>query len=109
MAATITWSIDTHRKETSGKNYVDSVSWIVIASEGGLSNSETGNIILSRPSDSDMKDYDTFMGSGDTNLLAAVKAQLGSTEITAKESAVKAKLERAANPTHQWVDGPKAA
>ena len=108
MAVTIKWSIEAHKKETSGKNYVGNVAWKVIASEDGLSGSKNGNIILAKPSDSDMKNYSTFMGSGDANLVAAVKAQLGSTEVTAQEDAAKANLEKVASPTHQWVEGPKA-
>ena len=109
MAVTIKWSIEAHKKETSGKNYVGNVAWRVTASEDGLSGSQNGNIILTKPSDSDMKSYATFMGSGNANLIAAVKAQLGSTEVTAKENAAKAELEKVASPTHQWVQGPNAA
>ena len=108
MAVAITWTIDAHKKETSGKNYVNNVAWRVNASESGKTGAANGNIILDKPSDSDMKDYATFVGSGNSNLVAAVKAQLGATKVTEHETTAKAELTKLPAPTHEWVQGPDA-
>jgi hypothetical protein len=104
MAVTVTWSIDAHKKETSANNYVGNVAWRCTASESGNSGSVNGNIILDKPST--VKPYATFMGSGDTNLVAAVKAQMGSPTVTAHETDAKAELTKVQTPTHEWVQGP---
>ena len=104
MAVTITWSTDAHKKETSGNNYVGNVAWRCTASEGSHSGSTNGNIILDRPST--VTPYADFLGSGNTALVAAVKAKLGATEVTAQETESKAELTKVATPTHEWVQGP---
>ena len=104
MAVAVTWSIDSHKKETSANNYVDNVAWRCTASENDDSGYVNGNIILDKPST--VKPYATFMGSGNTNLIAAVKAQMGSSTVTAHETDAKAELTKVQTPTHEWVIGP---
>jgi predicted nicotinamide N-methyase len=104
MAVTVTWSIEAHKKETSGNNYVGNVAWRCTASENDDSGYVNGNIILDRPST--VTAYATFMGSGDSNLVAAVKAQMGSSTVTTHETNAKAELAKVATPTHEWVHGP---
>ena len=64
---------------------------------------------MDRPSDSDMQDYATFLGSGNTALIAAVKAKLGTETVTANEDAVKNSVAALKAPTEVWTSGPAAA
>ena len=109
MAATITWSVDSHLHETAGKKCVLSVAYRVTAKDGNFNDSACDLVRLDRPSDSDMKDYADFMGTGDTNLVAALKAQLGSVKVKAQEDYVKASVETLKAPTETWTEGPSAA
>ena len=77
MAATITWSVDSHKHETAGKKCVLSVSYRVTGVDGDTTDSIYSEVSLDRPSDSDMKDYSEFLGTGDAALIAAVKAKIG--------------------------------
>ena len=109
MAATITWSIDAHYHETAGKKCVSKVSYRISGADGDFS-SELNNVIsLDRPSDSDMKDYSDFLGSGDTALIAAVKAKIGDDKIKEEEDFVKAEVEKLKAPTEVWTSGPSPA
>jgi|TARA_Y100000052_G_scaffold25052_1_gene28201 hypothetical protein len=109
MSVTFTWSIDSHKHETSGNKYISNCSYICTASESTFLASVNGNVVLDRPSDSDMKDYDTFLGTGDTNLVAAVKAKLGTTVVNNIEAEANAALVLVKTPTHVWTEGPKAS
>ena len=85
MAVKYTWSIDAHKHETSGNKYISNCSYKCTASESSYSAFVMGNVVLDRPSDSDMLDYETFLGSDDTKLVAAVKAKLGASVVSEKE------------------------
>jgi predicted nicotinamide N-methyase len=104
MAVSISWSIVAHKKETKGNNYIGNVEWCCTASEGSNSGFTKGHVILDRPET--VKPYATFLGIGNTALVAAVKAKLGATEVTAQETAAEAELTKVATPTHEWVQGP---
>ena len=106
MAATITWSVDSHKHETAGKKCVLSVSYRVTGVDGDTTDSIYSEVSLERPSDSDMQDYATFLGSGDTALVAAVKAKLGTDTVTANENAVKNSVAALKAPTEVWTSGP---
>ena len=108
MAATITWSIDTHKHETAGKKCILSVAYRIAGVDGDATDSICDLVKLDRPSDSDMQDYATFLGSGNTALVAAVKAKLGSEKVTADENAVKEMVAIAKAPAEVWTDGPAA-
>ena len=109
MAATITWSVDSHKHETAGKKCILSVSYRVTGVDGDATDSIYNEIKLDRPSDSDMQDYADFLGSGDTAIVAAVKAKLGADQVTAQENAVKANVEQLKAPTETWTVGPSPA
>ena len=108
MAVTYTWSIDAHKHETSSKKFISNCSYRCTASESTYSASANGNIVLDRPSDSDMLDYDTFLGEGDATLVAAVKAKLGDTRVKEIEAEANTALTLVKTPTHEWTSGPKA-
>ena len=57
MAATITWSIDTHKHETAGKKCILSVAYRITGVDGDATDSICDLVKLDRPSDSDMKEY----------------------------------------------------
>ena len=107
MAATITWSIDSHKHETAGKKCVLNVSYRVNGVDGDTADSLYSEVALDRPSDSDMKDYSEFLGTGDAALIAAVKAKIGAEEVTAKEDAIKNSVAALKAPTELWVSGPR--
>ena len=107
MAATITWSIDSHKHETAGKKCVLSVSYRVNGVDGDTADSLYCEVPLDRPSDSDMKDYSEFLGTGDAALIAAVKAKIGTEEVTAKEDALKNSVAALKAPTEVWTAGPR--
>ena len=109
MAVAYTWSIDAHKHETSGNKYISNCSYKCTASESTYSAFVTGNVILDRPSDSDMVAYDTFVGSDDTSLVTAVKAKLGSTAVSEKEAEANTLLSAVKTPTHVWTAGPAAS
>ena len=109
MAATITWSVDSHKHETAGKKCILSVSYRVTGVDGDITDSSYSEVALDRPSDSDMKDYADFLGSGDDALVAAVKAKLGAETVTANEDAVKNSVAVLKAPTEVWTQGPTAA
>ena len=109
MAATITWSVDSHKHETAGKKCVLNVSYRVNGVDGDTNYSDNNNVLLDRPSDSDMKDYADFLGTGDAALVAAVKAQLGTDTVTANEDAVKNSVAALKAPTEVWTSGPAAS
>ena len=109
MAATITWSVDSHKHETAGKKCVLSVSYRVTGVDGDTTDSIYSEVALDRPSDSDMKDYADFLGSGDDALVAAIKAKLGDEEVTAKENAAKELVAKLKAPAEVWTPGPLAA
>lgn len=109
MAATITWSIDTHQHETAGKKCILNVAYRITGIDDDATDSICDLVKLDRPSDSDMKDYAEFLGTGNTALVAAVKAKLGSEKVTADENAVKEMVARAKAPSEVWTDGPTAA
>ena len=108
MAATITWSIDTHKHETAGKKCILSVAYRITGVDGDATDSICDLVKLDRPSDSDMQDYATFLGSGNTALVAAVKAKLGTDTVTANEDAVKNSVAALKAPTEVWTSGPAA-
>ena len=85
MAATITWSVDSHKHETAGKKCILSVAYRITGVEGDATDSICDLVKLPRPAVSDMKDYTEFLGTGNTALVAAVKAKLGSEKVTADE------------------------
>ena len=107
MAATITWSVDSLKHETAGKKCVLSVSYRVIGVDGDTSDSLYSEVSLDRPSDSDMKDYAEFLGTGNAALVAAVKAKLGTDIVTANEDAVKNSVAALKAPTEVWTAGPR--
>ena len=109
MAVKYTWSIDAHKHETSGKKYISNCSYVCTASENTYSAEVRGNVVLDRPSDSNMVAYDTFLGSDDTNLVAAVKAKLGDTKVSEVEKTVTDQLALVKTPTHVWTSGPAAS
>ena len=109
MAVKYTWSIDAHKHETSGKKYISNCSYVCTASESTYSAEVRGNVVLDRPSDSNMVAYDTFLGSDDTNLVAAVKAKLGDTKVSEVEKTVTDQLALVKTPTHVWTSGPAAS
>lgn len=109
MAATITWSIDTHKHETAGKKCILSVAYRITGIDGDATDSICDLVKLDRPSDSNMKDYAEFLGTGNTALVAAVKAKLGLEKVTADENTVKEMVARAKAPSEVWTDGPTAA
>ena len=109
MAATITWSVDSHKHETAGKKCVLRVSYRVTGIDGDTTDSIYSEVSLDRPSDSDMQDYADFLGTGDAALIAAVKAKLGTDKVTADENAVKEMVAISKAPSEVWVDGPSAA
>ena len=109
MAATITWSIDSHYHETAGKKCILSAAYRVTGVDGDTTDSIYSEVKLDRPSDSDMKDYADFLGSGDSALVAAIKAKLGDDDVTAKENAVKEIVASLKAPTEVWTDGPAAS
>ena len=109
MAATITWSVDSHKHETAGKKCILSVSYRVTGVDGDTTDSIYSEVSLDRPSDSDMKDYAEFLGTGDAALVAAVKAQLGDDKVKAHEDAVTAKVAELKAPVSVWTQGPTAS
>ena len=109
MAVTITWSIDSHKHETAGKKCILTVSYRVTGVDGDTTDSIYNDVKLDRPSDSDMQEYSDFLGSGNTALVAAVKAKLGTDDVTAKENAVKEIVASLKAPTEVWTAGPAAA
>ena len=109
MAATITWSIDTHKHETAGKKCILSVAYRITGVDGDATDSISDLVKLDRPSDSEMQDYATFLGSGNTAIVAAVKAKLGADQVTAQENIVKTNVEQLKAPTETWTTGPSAA
>ena len=109
MAATITWSIDTHKHETAGKKCILSVAYRITGVDGDATDSICDLVKLDRPSDSDMQEYSDFLGSGNIALVAAVKAKLGTDDVTAKENAVKEIVASLKAPTEVWTAGPAAA
>ena len=108
MAVKYTWSIDAHKHETSGNKYISNCSYKCTASESSYSAFVMGNVLLDRPSDSDMVDYKTFLGSDDTKLVAAVKAKLGASVVSEKETEANTLLTAQKTPTHVWTSGPGA-
>tara|TARA_R100000353_G_scaffold159944_1_gene119526 strand:+ start:2688 stop:3017 length:330 start_codon:yes stop_codon:yes gene_type:complete len=108
MATTITWSIEAHKHETSGNKYISNCSYLCTASESTYRAEERGNVVLDRPSDSDMVAYETFLGSGDSKLVTAVKAKLGDTKVAEVEKFVTDQLALVKTPTHVWTSGPVA-
>jgi len=108
MAVKYTWSIDAHKHETSGNKYISNCSYKCTASESSYSAFVMGNVVLDRPSDSDMLDYETFLGSDDTKLVAAVKAKLGAKVVSEKETEANTLLTAQKTPTHVWTSGPGA-
>ena len=109
MATTITWSIEAHKHETSGKKFISNCSYVCAATESSYRAEERGNAVLDRPSDSDMVAYDTFLGSGDANLVSAVKAKLGDTKVAEIEKKATDQLALIKTPTHVWTTGPAAS
>ena len=109
MAATITWSVDSHRHETAGKQCILSVAYRVTGVDGDFTDSLFNDLVLDRPSDSDMKEKATFLGSGNTAIVAAVKAKLGDTKVSEIEEAVKAAIENLNAPSETWTAGPTAS
>lgn len=109
MAATITWSVDSHKHETAGKKCILSVAYRITGVDGDATDSICDLVKLDRPSDSDMQDYSEFLGTGNTTLVAAVKAKLGAEKVTADENAVKEMVAVLKAPTEVWTDGPAAA
>jgi len=109
MAVTITWSIDAHYHETAGKKCITKVSYRISGVDGEFKSDMNDVISLDRPSDSDMQDYATFLGSGDTAIVTAVKAKLGADKVTAKENAVKTNVEQLKAPVQTWTSGPESA
>ena len=109
MAATITWSVDSHKHETAGKKCILSVSYRVTGVDGDTTDSIYSEVSFDRPSDADMQDYSTFLGSGNTALIAAVKAKIGTEEVTAKEDALKNSVAALKAPTEVWTSGPAAS
>ena len=109
MAATITWSVDSHKHETAGKKCVLNVSYRVNGVDGDTNYSDNNNVLLARPSDSDMQEYADFLGSGDAALVAAVKAQLGADKVKEHEDAVTAKVAELKAPVSVWTQGPTAS
>ena len=108
MAATITWSIDTHQHETAGKQCILNVAYRITGIDDDATDSICDLVKLDRPSDSDMKDYAEFLGTGNTALVAAVKAKLGTDTVTANEDAVKNSVAALKAPTEVWTAGPHA-
>ena len=108
MAVKYTWSIDAHKHETSGNKYISNCSYKCTASESSYSAFVMGNVVLDRPSDSDMVDYETFLGSDDTKLVAAVKAKLGASVVSENETEANTLLTAQKTPTHVWTSGPGA-
>ena len=106
MAATITWSVDSHKHETAGKKCVLSVSYRVTGVDGDTTDSIYSEVSLDRPSDSDMQDYADFLGTGDAALVAAVKAKLGADTIKQNEDAVNASVAMLKAPNEVWTSGP---
>ena len=106
MVVKYTWSIDAHKHETSGKKFISNCAYKCTASESTYSAFVIGNCVLDRPSDTDMVAYDTFLGSDDTKLVAAVKTKLGSTVVSEKEAEANALLTAKKTPTHEWTKGP---
>ena len=104
MAITYTWSIEAHKHDTSTEKYVSNVAYRVTAKEGDHAALINSTIVLTKPGT--VIAYDTFMGTGDTNLVNAVKAQLGATEVAAKEKEAKESLDKVKAPSHIWVQGP---
>ena len=109
MAATITWSIDTHQHETAGKKCILNVAYRITGIDDDATDSICDLVKLDRPSDSDMKDYAEFLGTGNAALVAAVKAKLGTDTVTANEDAVKNSVAALKAPTEVWTSGPAAA
>ena len=109
MAATITWSIDTHKHETAGKKCILSVAYRITGVDGDATDSICDLVKLDRPSDSDMQDYADFLGTGNAALVAAVKAKLGTDTVTANEDAVKNSVAALKAPTEVWTSGPAAS
>ena len=85
-----------------------SVAYRVTGVDGDFTDSLFNDLVLDRPSDSDMKDYAEFLGTGDAALVAAVKAKLGTDTVTANEDAVKNSVAALKAPTEVWTSGPAA-
>ena len=109
MASTITWSIDSHLHETAGKKCITQVSYRVSGVDGEFNDSIFNIVKLDRPADSDMQDYSTFLGTGDTVLVEAVKSKLGAEKITEVENAIKENVAKLKAPTETWTAGPTAS
>tara|TARA_B100000427_G_C15512204_1_gene596738 strand:- start:2569 stop:2898 length:330 start_codon:yes stop_codon:yes gene_type:complete len=109
MASTITWSVDSHLHDTAGKKFIKQVSYRVSGVDGEFNDSIFNVIKLDRPADSDMQDYSTFLGTGDTVLVEAVKSKLGSEKITEIENAIKENVAKLKAPTETWTAGPTAS
>ena len=106
MASTITWSIDSHLHETAGKKCIKQVSYRVSGVDGEFHDSIFNIAKLDRPADSDMQDYATFLGTGDTVLVEAVKSKLGAEKVTEVENAIKENVAKLKAPTETWTTGP---
>ena len=109
MASTITWSVDSHLHDTAGKKFIKQVSYRVSGVDGEFNDSIFNIVKLDRPADSDMQDYLTFLGTGDTVLVEAVKSKLGSEKITEIENAIKENVAKLKAPTETWTAGPTAS
>ncbi len=95
MAGTFTWSYKGYQAENADKQYVKKVEYQCIGEEGGFKQTAKGFVILDRPSDSDMVDRSTW--ATDANIIAAVKAKLG-TKVAEIESEQQDRLDDCLTP-----------
>ena len=95
-------------KEGVGKNCVRGVSYSVISVDDTTKarSDEPYTIILDRPEDEDMLEYSSFVGDNDSNLVAAIKAQLGSDKVAEIEKVNTDRIEtinKKKEESYSWV------
>ena len=102
MAATITWASGSYRYETAGKGFVDQVEYRLTGVDGDTTDSSIyGSVNLDRPEDADMEDRSTF--ATQAKLVAAIKAKLGTDEVTAAETACENVVASLKAPLHSYA------
>jgi len=94
--ATETWSYKGYSAENAGKQYVRKVDYRVVTTEGELTETARGFVILARPSESDMVDRETW--ATEENIINAVKANLGDAKIAEIRADHAERLEEATVP-----------
>jgi len=100
MATTLTWTNGPYKAETAGKECVSEVEYRCQGKDGPAESEFYGTVSLDRPEDTDMIARATFATA--SNLVAAIKAKLGTPEVSRIENVVKSGVSEKKAPTYQW-------